>query len=87
MHPQGFCEICRRVVNWLHTIEVAMMVGVTEKTVRNWIERGFLHAWEIPSARLLICEQSVLGHGRGKGRRPSPEAKEEDEYRGRNRNL
>jgi len=87
MPPRGLCEPCRLEVNWLHTLEVAAMVGVTERTVRKWIECGYLHLWETPNGRLLICEQSVIGHGPGKGRRPPPGSKKIDESRGPNAKL
>lgn len=65
--PQGVCETCGYMTNWLQQKEAASTAGVTTHTIRAWIKDNCLHVWVLPRGkRSLICEQSLIGHGRGR---------------------
>lgn len=73
--PRGVCESCGLEVNWLQVKEAAAIVGVTPRTILNWLEGGCLHVWERPirtgrRRRCLICKQSLVPQGRGRVRVP-----------------
>jgi len=68
--PQGVCETCTYLTNWLQQKEAAESAGVTTHTIRRWKKDGLIHVWYQPgrpgTERYLICEQSIIGHGRGR---------------------
>lgn len=57
------------------TDEAATLAGVSSRTIRRWVQRGFLPATETPNGYLLSpadlpAARRAAGHGRGHGQRP-----------------
>jgi len=67
VRPQGVCESCGYMTYWLQQKEAADSAGVTTNTIRRWKDEGLIDVWFQPGERrYLICEQSLIGHGRGR---------------------
>ena len=46
--------------DWLSVNEAAVTLGVHENTIRNWVERGILHAARLPSGHRRLPRAEVM---------------------------
>ena len=58
--------------NIFTTVEVARLLGVSETTIRYNIEKGNLHAYQIPSKQYLIEEKALNAYIQNRNQKKKP---------------
>jgi hypothetical protein len=58
---QAHCEHCGREVSMLPVALAAVVAGVQERLVYQWVEAGKVHFLERPNGAILVCEESLRG--------------------------
>jgi excisionase family DNA binding protein len=57
---RAWCQDCASVANFISPKEAASAVGVTTRTIYQWLEAGKLHFSETREGETLICLDSLL---------------------------
>jgi hypothetical protein len=65
MYPKEslWCAKCGKATTWLSVHGVCRTVGVTRRTVYNWIHRSWVHTRTMPNGWWLICQESLSEAG------------------------
>ncbi len=58
---QTWCSFCQGEVGMLTVERAAETVGVSRRTIYRWARRGTIHVMKVPSGRLRICQNSLVG--------------------------
>jgi len=58
---QAYCERCGREVSMLPAALAAVVAGVPERLVYQWVEASKVHFLERPDGTILICLESLAG--------------------------
>jgi hypothetical protein len=57
----AYCQHCGREVAMLPVAVAAVLAGVPERLVYQWVEAGKVHFLERPNSAILICPESLEG--------------------------
>ena len=55
-----YCDHCSKETHFVPIHKAIRITGVSRSTIYYWIDKGWVHWVELPSARRLICEESLL---------------------------
>ncbi len=58
---QTWCSFCQGEVGMLTVERAAETVGVSRRTIYRWARRGTIHVIKVPSGRVRICQNSLVG--------------------------
>ncbi len=59
-----FCQTCQSETEHLPFAQMALMLGVSEKTVFRLVEIEEIHSTETIDGKLLICTDSAINFGK-----------------------
>lgn len=61
----NYCEKCSKMTQFLTIRQAHELVGLTRRTIHNWIAEERVHTYLLASKRKLICRDSLFGPGAG----------------------
>ncbi len=57
----NYCEKCSKVTHLLTIRQAYELIGLSRRTIHNWIADGKVHTQNLASGRKLICKNSLFG--------------------------
>lgn len=54
-----FCEHCKKETHFVPIHRAIPIAGVSRSSIRYWMQKGWVHWFELPSGRKVICVESL----------------------------
>ncbi len=58
--PQYLCQICSALTEHVSMRLAARIAKRNPKTIKAWVEKGWVSFQEFPSGRVMICSQCLI---------------------------
>jgi predicted site-specific integrase-resolvase len=63
-----FCADCACEKEAVPIYKAMSLVGVSRRTIYNWVEKGWVHCTHLPNGRRMVCRDSLVGRAGANGR-------------------